>query len=41
MYVAGRLKLDQLVTGKFPLEKINEAIADARRGEGLRTVILM
>jgi S-(hydroxymethyl)glutathione dehydrogenase/alcohol dehydrogenase len=41
MYVAGRLKLDQLVTAKFPLEKINEAIADAKRGEGLRTVILM
>jgi Zn-dependent alcohol dehydrogenase len=41
MYVAGRLKVDELVTAKFPLEKINEAIADAKRGEGLRTVVLM
>jgi S-(hydroxymethyl)glutathione dehydrogenase/alcohol dehydrogenase len=40
MYTAGRLKLDELVTAKFPLEKINEAIADARLGAGLRTVIV-
>ena len=40
-YTAGRLKLDELVTSRFPLDKINDAIADARSGEGLRTVVLM
>jgi Zn-dependent alcohol dehydrogenase len=40
MYTAGRLKLDELVTGRFPLEQINEAMTEARSGVGLRTVIL-
>ena len=39
-YAAGRLKLDELVTGRFQLVEINEALSTARRGEGLRTVIL-
>ena len=38
-YRAGRLKLDELVTARLPLERINEAIATARSGTGLRTVI--
>jgi S-(hydroxymethyl)glutathione dehydrogenase/alcohol dehydrogenase len=38
-YRAGRLKLDELVTARFPLDRINEALGTARRGEGLRTVI--
>jgi Zn-dependent alcohol dehydrogenase len=38
-YRAGQLKLDELVTARFPLERINEALDTARRGEGLRTVI--
>ncbi|TMD90051.1 MAG: Zn-dependent alcohol dehydrogenase [Chloroflexi bacterium] len=38
-YRAGQLKLDELVTARFPLARINEAIDTARRGEGLRTVI--
>lgn len=40
LYSAGRLKLDELVTGRFPLDRINEALSAARRGEGLRTVIV-
>jgi S-(hydroxymethyl)glutathione dehydrogenase/alcohol dehydrogenase len=40
LYTAGRLKLDELVTGRYPLEQINEAMSEARGGGGLRTVIL-
>jgi Zn-dependent alcohol dehydrogenase len=39
-YQSGRLKLDQLVTGRFPLDRINEALDTARRGEGVRSVIV-
>lgn len=40
-YYDGRLKLDELVTGRFALEEINEAIARTKRGEGARNVIMM
>lgn len=40
LYQQGRLKLDELVTKRYPLEEINEAIAAARRGEALRNVIV-
>ncbi len=40
LYQEGRLKLDELVSGRYPLAKINEAIASARSGEALRNVIL-
>src|SRR4030043_1617178 len=36
MYQTGRLKLDELITGRFPLERINEAMALTEKGEGLR-----
>lgn len=39
-YRSSRLKLDELVTARFPLDQINEAIATTRRGQGLRTVIV-
>jgi Zn-dependent alcohol dehydrogenase len=39
-YQLGRLKLDELITGRYPLERINEAIESAKRGEALRNVIL-
>jgi Zn-dependent alcohol dehydrogenase len=39
-YQSGRLKLDELVTGRFPLDKINEALDTSRRGEGVRSVIV-
>lgn len=39
-YRQGRLKLDELVTGRYPLDEINEAIASVRRGEALRNVIV-
>jgi S-(hydroxymethyl)glutathione dehydrogenase / alcohol dehydrogenase len=40
LYRAGRLKLDELITGRYPLDKINEAIASTQRGEALRNVIV-
>jgi S-(hydroxymethyl)glutathione dehydrogenase/alcohol dehydrogenase len=40
LYQAGRLKLDELVTGRYPLDRINEAMASTEKGEGLRNVIM-
>lgn len=40
LYRSGKLKLDELVTGRFALDQINEAMATTRRGEGLRSVIV-
>ncbi|MGF1552395.1 MAG: zinc-binding dehydrogenase [Paracoccaceae bacterium] len=41
LYRAGRLVLDPLVTRRFAFEEINEAMSAARRGEGLRNVVMM
>ena len=40
LYKAGRLKLDELITARYPLEKIDEAIASSRSGAALRNVIV-
>lgn len=40
-YRAGDLKLDELVTRRFAFEEINAAIDAARKGEGLRNVVMM
>lgn len=40
LYKQGRLKLDELVSNTYPLERINEAIAEVNRGEVLRNVIV-
>ena len=40
LYKNGKLKLDELITGRYPLEAINEAIASVNRGEALRNVIV-
>jgi Zn-dependent alcohol dehydrogenase len=39
LYQNGRLKLDELITGRYPFNKINDAIALTEKGEGLRNVI--
>ena len=39
MYEAGELKLDELITKRYRLEEINEAITDLRAGTNLRGVI--
>ena len=41
LYQAGQLQLDELITERYPLERINEAIASVERGEALRHVIMM
>ncbi|MEZ4583779.1 MAG: hypothetical protein R3A10_19445 [Caldilineaceae bacterium] len=40
LYKAGRLKLDELITKRYRLEEINEAIESMERGEALRNVII-
>ena len=39
LYMAGRLKLDELVTRAYPLEGINEAFAAMKAGEVARSII--
>jgi Zn-dependent alcohol dehydrogenase len=41
LWQAGRLDLDAMVTGRFPLQKANDAVAAAQSLQGLRTVIDM
>jgi S-(hydroxymethyl)glutathione dehydrogenase/alcohol dehydrogenase len=40
LYQQGRLKLDELVTSRYRLEEINEAMAAVERGQALRNVIV-
>jgi len=40
LYQAGYLKLDELITGRYPLEQVNEAIESVEKGEALRNVIV-
>lgn len=40
LYRQGRLQLDELVSGRWPLDRINEAIADTKAGGARRNVIL-
>jgi len=39
LYRAGKLKLDELLTGRYPLSQINEAYEALERGEGLRSIV--
>ena len=38
-YMSGRIKLDELITDKLPLEKINDAFEAMHAGESIRSVI--
>ncbi|HEX7474413.1 MAG TPA: Zn-dependent alcohol dehydrogenase [Dehalococcoidales bacterium] len=40
LYKRGILKLDELITGHYPLAKINEAIESSEKGEVIRNVIM-
>ncbi|MCF6445596.1 Zn-dependent alcohol dehydrogenase [Nereida sp. MMG025] len=40
LYDQGRLKLDELISGRWSLEQINEAIADTKSGSAKRNVIV-
>jgi S-(hydroxymethyl)glutathione dehydrogenase/alcohol dehydrogenase len=39
LYQSGKLKLDELITGHYPLDKINEAVSSTESGEALRNII--
>jgi Zn-dependent alcohol dehydrogenase len=39
LYQQGKLKLDELITMRYPVEQINEAIESVEKGEALRNVI--
>ena len=41
LYLAGKLRLDELITARLPLERINEGFDAMRRGEGVRTVVTL
>ena len=40
LYREGRLKLDQLISGRYRLEQVNEALASSLSGAALRNVIV-
>jgi S-(hydroxymethyl)glutathione dehydrogenase/alcohol dehydrogenase len=40
LYQAGRLKLDELISNRYPLDKINDALASSEKGQALRNVIM-
>jgi S-(hydroxymethyl)glutathione dehydrogenase / alcohol dehydrogenase len=40
LYRQGRLKLDELISARFPLAEINEAIALANGGAARRVVVV-
>lgn len=40
LYKAGRYKLDELITGRYPFSRINDAMQSSASGEALRNVIL-
>ncbi|MGD1118599.1 MAG: alcohol dehydrogenase catalytic domain-containing protein [Dehalococcoidales bacterium] len=40
LYQAGKLKLDELISGHYPLSRINEAIESLKKGEALRNIIM-
>jgi Zn-dependent alcohol dehydrogenase len=39
MYRNGNLKLDELVTRRYRLDQLNEAITDMREGRNIRGII--
>ena len=41
LYRAGRLKLDELITRRYTLDHINDAIDSMERGEALRNVVVL
>ena len=41
LYAQGRLKLDELISNRWSLDQINEAIADTKSGSARRNVIML
>jgi S-(hydroxymethyl)glutathione dehydrogenase/alcohol dehydrogenase len=40
LYLQGRLKLDELISQRLPLERVNDAFDEMRRGELARSVVV-
>jgi S-(hydroxymethyl)glutathione dehydrogenase/alcohol dehydrogenase len=40
-YMQGKINLDKLITHRLPLEKIDEGFDLMRRGESIRSVIML
>lgn len=40
LYQVGWLKLDELISGHYPFEQINEAIKSSKQGEVIRNVLV-
>jgi S-(hydroxymethyl)glutathione dehydrogenase/alcohol dehydrogenase len=40
LYQAGRLDLDSMITTRIALEQVNDAFAQMRDGDGVRSVVL-
>jgi S-(hydroxymethyl)glutathione dehydrogenase/alcohol dehydrogenase len=40
LYKAGHIKLDEMITSRYPLEEINQAIDAVEKGQALRNVII-
>ena len=40
LYERGDLSLDELVTARYPFERVNDALAAAEDGEALRNVLV-
>jgi S-(hydroxymethyl)glutathione dehydrogenase/alcohol dehydrogenase len=40
LYRDGRLMLDELISGRYPLDRINDALASSRSGAAVRNVIM-
>jgi S-(hydroxymethyl)glutathione dehydrogenase/alcohol dehydrogenase len=41
LYRQGRLKLDELVTRRYTLDRVNDAVADMHSGANARGVVIM
>jgi Zn-dependent alcohol dehydrogenase len=41
LYEKGVLKLDELISGRYPLDRVNDAIASTKHGEALRNVLVL
>jgi S-(hydroxymethyl)glutathione dehydrogenase/alcohol dehydrogenase len=39
-YMDGRIQIDELITHRLPLERINEGFALMERGESIRSVVV-
>ena len=40
LYRAGRFKLDELVSGHYPFDRLDEALASMEQGNAIRNVIM-